>query len=63
MSTTTSKRQLSVLAPMNGQIVPLDQVPDEVFATKVLGDGLAIIPSEGKIFSPVDGEISTNDIL
>ncbi len=59
MSKTTSKRQLSVLAPMNGQIVPLDQVPDEVFATKVLGDGLAIIPSEGKIFSPVDGEIST----
>lgn len=44
---------------MSGQAVPLDQVPDEVFSEKVLGDGLAIIPSEGRICSPVDGEISS----
>ena len=60
MDATTSKNvKLSVLAPMNGQAVPLDQVPDEVFSQKVLGDGLAVIPSEGKIFSPVNGEISS----
>ena len=60
MDAATSKNvKLSVLAPMNGQAVPLDQVPDEVFSQKVLGDGLAVIPSEGKIFSPVNGEISS----
>ena len=51
--------KLRILAPMSGQTVPLDQVPDEVFSQKVLGDGLAIIPQEGKIYSPVDGEISS----
>ncbi len=60
MDAATSKNvKLSVLAPMNGQAVPLEQVPDEVFSQKVLGDGLAVIPSEGKIFSPVNGEISS----
>ena len=49
----------SVFAPMNGQAVPLEQVPDEVFSQKVLGEGLAIIPADGKIYSPADGEIST----
>lgn len=48
-----------VSSPLNGQAVPLEQVPDEVFSQKVLGDGLAIIPSDGKIFSPVNGEISS----
>lgn len=59
MSKTTSKPRLAVLAPVAGQAVPLEQVPDEVFATKVLGDGLAVIPTDGKIYSPVDGEVST----
>ena len=59
MSTTNNKTWKSVLSPLNGQAVPLDQVPDEVFATKVLGDGLAIIPADGRIYSPVDGEISS----
>lgn len=54
-----SSATLSVLAPMDGQLVPLDQVPDEVFSQKVLGDGVAVIPSEGKIYSPVNGEISS----
>ena len=37
----------------------LSEVPDSVFSEKVLGDGVAIIPADGKIVSPVDGEIST----
>ena len=49
----------SVHAPLNGQAVALEQVPDEVFSQKVLGDGLGIIPSDGKIYSPVNGEISS----
>ena len=39
--------------------MPLSEVPDPVFSDKVLGDGVAIIPADGKIVSPVDGEIST----
>lgn len=53
------KKNLGIVAPVNGQVVPLEQVPDPVFAGKVLGDGCAIIPSDGKIYSPVNGEIST----
>lgn len=45
------------LVPMSGQIIPLSQVNDSVFAEKTLGDGFAIIPSDNKIYAPFDGEI------
>ena len=48
-----------ILAPLTGKAVPLSEVPDPVLSDKVLGDGVAIIPADGKIVSPVDGEIST----
>ena len=48
-----------ILAPLTGKAVPLSEVPDPVFSEKVLGDGVAIIPADGKILSPVDGELST----
>ncbi|MBR4039507.1 MAG: PTS transporter subunit EIIC [Clostridia bacterium] len=48
-----------VIAPLSGKVIALRDVPDEVFSAKVLGDGAAIIPEDGKIVSPVDGEIST----
>ena len=48
-----------VAAPFDGRVVPLEQVPDPVFSEKVLGDGCAIIPDGGKIYSPVNGEISS----
>ena len=48
-----------ILAPLTGKAVTLSEVPDSVFSEKVLGDGVAIIPADGKIVSPVDGEIST----
>ncbi len=54
-----AKDGLRVCSPLTGQAVPLEQVPDEVFSQKVLGDGLAIIPVDGKIYSPVDGEVSS----
>lgn len=46
-----------ILAPLTGKAVPLSEVPDPVFSEKVLGDGVAIIPADGKIVSPVDGKI------
>lgn len=60
MNENESKKVLEViLAPLTGKVVPLSEVPDPVFSDKVLGDGVAIIPADGKIVSPVDGEIST----
>ncbi len=44
---------------LTGTVVPLEQVEDEAFASRALGDGIAIEPSEGKLVAPADGEIST----
>ena len=54
-----SQRQHSVFAPLKGRVIPLEQVPDSVFSERILGDGCAILPEEGKIFSPVDGTVSS----
>lgn len=59
MSSKTETGLKSILAPLSGQAIPLEQVPDDVFAQKILGDGIAIIPTDGKIYAPVDGEIAT----
>jgi glucose-specific phosphotransferase system IIA component len=48
-----------ILAPVTGKILPIEKVPDKVFAEKMVGDGIAIEPSEGKILSPVDGTVVT----
>ncbi|MBQ8301062.1 MAG: PTS transporter subunit EIIC, partial [Clostridia bacterium] len=58
-SGTKSITRLSVIAPISGKLITLDEVPDPVFAERILGDGLAVIPEDGKIYSPVDGEISS----
>lgn len=43
---------------MSGKLVSLKDVPDPVFAEKMLGDGIAILPTEGIVSSPVDGNIA-----
>lgn len=40
-----------------GKMIPLEQVKDATFANKILGDGVAVIPSEGKVYAPSDGSI------
>jgi glucose-specific phosphotransferase system IIA component len=47
-----------VLSPLTGVVVPLDEVPDEVFAQRILGDGLAVRPSDGEVVAPADGRIA-----
>ena len=44
-------------APAKGKAVPLKAVSDPTFAEEMLGKGMAVIPSEGKIYAPADGEI------
>ena len=48
----------SVFAPVKGEVIPLDQVDDQAFASGVMGKGMAIIPTEGKVCSPCDGVVS-----
>ncbi len=48
-----------IYSPLNGRVISLDDVPDTVFSEKVLGDGCALLPSDGRIYSPVDGVISS----
>lgn len=43
--------------PIEGEIIPITEVPDQVFSQKMMGDGFGIIPEKGIVVSPVDGEI------
>ena len=54
-----SGRKFTMVSPVNGTAVLLEEVPDAVFADKILGDGMAVIPTDGKFVSPVDGEITS----
>ncbi|MBD8068503.1 glucose-specific PTS transporter subunit IIBC [Bacillus sp. PS06] len=46
-----------LVAPIKGKILPITEVPDQVFAGKMMGDGFAILPEEGTVVSPADGTI------
>ena len=48
---------VSIVSPATGEAEPLEKCSDEVFGKGMMGPGALIIPSEGKIFSPVDGKI------
>ncbi|MDQ1002840.1 PTS system beta-glucosides-specific IIC component [Neobacillus niacini] len=43
--------------PVQGEVIPLTEVKDAVFSTKVMGEGIAVIPSVGELYAPVDGKI------
>ena len=51
------EKEVPVFALAGGEIVPITQVNDPVFAGKMMGDGFAVIPSSGVITSPVKGEV------
>lgn len=50
---------LEVSAPTDGTLYPITEVTDDVFSEKMLGDGFAVKPSNGEIFAPVAGKITT----
>lgn len=53
------QKQNKVLFSMaNGKSVAIEDVPDEVFSTKMMGDGIAVIPDDGKIYAPCNGKVS-----
>ncbi len=52
-----NKNSTEVIAPLSGEIVKIEDVPDVVFAEKIVGDGVAIKPSGNKIVAPLNGKI------
>ena len=50
-------KEETITAPLTGSIVQLEEVPDPVFSQKMLGDGIAILPSDGIVVAPFEGEI------
>ena len=49
--------ELALGSPVKGHVIPIDQVKDDVFASRTMGDGVGILPSEGNIYAPCDGKI------
>lgn len=48
-----------VTAPLSGKVISITEVPDPVFSGKMMGDGAAILPEDGKIYAPIDGVLTT----
>ena len=61
VASTDSKDQVlnasTIYAPITGEVVDLTKVPDQVFSEKLMGDGVAIIPSIGQVVAPFDGVV------
>lgn len=50
-------KKIEIFSPMSGEAVNVETVDDAVFSGKMLGDGVAVIPSTGQVFAPVDGTL------
>ncbi|MEE6726111.1 beta-glucoside-specific PTS transporter subunit IIABC [Pediococcus acidilactici] len=54
-----AKDTKKVFSPVKGEMINLDSVNDPTFAQKMLGDGVAVIPEDGKFYAPFDGVVET----
>jgi PTS system glucose-specific IIA component len=54
---TQTEDTINLIAPISGEIVAIEDVPDVVFAEKIVGDGIAIRPTGNKMVAPCDGTI------
>ena len=57
-SPLVSAKEMTLASPLNGEIKPLEMVNDTTFAEETLGKGIAIVPTEGKLYAPADGEVT-----
>ena len=53
----TELNEKDFVMPIEGKIIPITEVEDQVFSHKMMGDGFAVLPTKGSVISPVDGEI------
>lgn len=56
-SKSPKQTEETFVAPLTGTVKKIEDVPDPVFSQKMMGDGIAIEPTDGMVVSPVDGEI------
>lgn len=49
------KEEFQIVAPVDGELIPLEKVQDGVFSEKVMGDGFAVIPGSNKVVAPLSG--------
>ncbi len=52
------KKEKTLAAPVSGEIIGIDKVPDQVFSQKILGEGFAVIHDNGSIVSPANGTVT-----
>lgn len=55
---TSLASKINISSPISGQVVPLAQVNDETFAQEIMGKGIAVMPKEGRVVSPINGTVS-----
>ncbi|WP_408010264.1 beta-glucoside-specific PTS transporter subunit IIABC [Pseudalkalibacillus sp. A8] len=56
---STTNKSVKIDSPLKGQIVPLSEVTDKVFASEAMGKGIAVLPTEGRVVAPVSGIVTT----
>lgn len=52
------EQQLNVTSPLTGKVLRMEDVPDQAFSQKMMGDGFAIDPTSGDVYAPIDAEIA-----
>ena len=52
-----SKKEITLYSHLNGTVVPIENVEDDVFSQKILGEGIAVEPSEGRLYAPCNGTV------
>lgn len=55
----TEISECEIVSPMNGKVIPLTEVEDEVFSSGILGNGVAVLPEKGELYAPADGTVLT----
>ncbi len=52
------EKELVVTSPLNGKVLKMEDVPDQAFSQKMMGDGFAIDPTSGDVYAPIDSEVA-----
>ena len=54
---TNEAEETIIFSPLNGKVIPLEEVKDAAFSSGALGDGLAVLPESGELYSPINGTV------
>ena len=58
-ATVASGKAIVIASPLNGKVIPLEEVADGVFSEKMVGDGFAVEPTDNQVYAPADCEVTT----